>query len=153
MTNGGVNDSLQSFFPHIVREQSRKTSESTPFYNCIAWAAEDTGRWWWPDFLPDGLRVYYWPDGAQSDDSVSAFIDAFSKVGYSCCADGKLEKGLQKVALYADQDEHVTHAARQLTDGMWTSKLGENIDCSHTLRALEGGIYGSVTQFLCKTRA
>ena len=31
-----------------------------------------------------------------------------------------------------------THAARQLSDGNWTSKLGPNIDITHSLSGLEG---------------
>ncbi len=41
------------------------------------------------------------------------------------------------------------HVARQLKEGMWTSKLGPDEDIEHnTLDALEGELYGAVTQVL-----
>jgi len=53
----------------------------------------------------------------------------------------------EKVAIYA-LDGEPTHAARQLSDGTWTSKLGKDIDITHTLRALEGSTYGQVAAYL-----
>jgi hypothetical protein len=40
------------------------------------------------------------------------------------------------------------HAARQLTDGTWTSKLGREIDITHTLPGLEGGEYGRIAMYM-----
>ena len=42
----------------------------------------------------------------------------------------------------------VKHAARQLTSGRWTSKVGQNIDIEHTLAGLEGPFYGEVVRIL-----
>jgi len=36
------------------------------------------------------------------------------------------------------------HAARQLPEGRWTSKLGELEDIEHALHDLTGTVYGSV---------
>jgi len=42
-----------------------------------------------------------------------------------------------------------THAARQLPDGKWTSKLGQLEDITHgTTDVIEGGDYGEVVQFM-----
>ena len=41
-----------------------------------------------------------------------------------------------------------THAARQLPDGSWTSKLGQNIDVQHTIFSIQDGDYGSVAVFM-----
>jgi hypothetical protein len=50
--------------------------------------------------------------------------------------------GREKVALYA-VDAVPTHAARQLPNGWWTSKLGPNVDIEHAdLSALADGVYG-----------
>jgi hypothetical protein len=47
-----------------------------------------------------------------------------------------------KVAIYASGGE-LTHAARQLPDGQWTSKLGDLEDIEHdTLEALKCEEYG-----------
>jgi hypothetical protein len=40
------------------------------------------------------------------------------------------------------------HAARQLANGRWTSKLGELEDIEHTLNGLDGIWYGSVMLIL-----
>ncbi len=53
------------------------------------------------------------------------------------------EKGFIKIALFA-KDNIPTHAARQLPNGLWTSKLGILEDVRHSLSAISGGIYGSV---------
>jgi hypothetical protein len=67
-------------------------------------------------------------------------------VGYAPCADGSLEPGYEKAALYAT-DEGPTHAARQLSNGRWTSKLGPDDDIEHTLEGLVSPVYGTVVQF------
>ena len=55
--------------------------------------------------------------------------------------------GSKKIAIY-QSGGLPTHAARQLPDGQWTSKLGRNIDISHTLPGLEGPEYGQVAVFM-----
>jgi len=70
-----------------------------------------------------------------------------SGVGYSPCSDGSPEAGWEKVALYAT-DEGPTHAARQMPNGRWTSKLGPEEDIEHELQGLSGAFYGSVVRFL-----
>jgi hypothetical protein len=58
------------------------------------------------------------------------------------------EPGFEKVALYADAAGIPTHAARQLSGGKWTSKLGRREDIEHALDDLTGDVYGSVVAFL-----
>jgi hypothetical protein len=41
-----------------------------------------------------------------------------------------------------------THAARQLPDGTWTSKLGISEDIQHALDDLAGAVYRAVVQIL-----
>ena len=113
----------------------------------VAWAAWDNHRWWQPNPPRDG----YWPLGADDDSSVGAFERAFASLGYSPSEGGELEDGFEKIAFYAIGGE-VTHAARQLPSGRWTSKLGRNIDIEHTLRGLEGPTYGTVVRFLKRRR-
>ena len=67
---------------------------------------------------------------------------------YEPCDDGALEDGFEKVAIYA-LSFTVTHMARQLASGRWTSKLGELEDIEHETPAeLEGDIYGIVVQYM-----
>ena len=59
-----------------------------------------------------------------------------------------------KVALYADEWGGWTHAARQLADGWWTSKLGPAEDILHrTPSALVGVVYGEVREFMKRAKS
>lgn len=118
-------------------------SPKSIFYNCIAFAAGDTARFWWPN-LKDG----YWPKGIPARETVNAFLKLFQSLGYSNCKDGTYESGLEKVAIYALQNK-VKHAARQIDNGNWVSKLGSDIDIEHeTVEKLEGPCYGNVVRYL-----
>ena len=61
--------------------------------------------------------------------------------------DAAIEPEVEKVALYARAGEP-THAARQLSSGRWTSKLGPEEDLEHSLEGLAGPAYGVVVQIL-----
>jgi hypothetical protein len=135
-----VNEHL---IPDLVRTGYHITSSPDPIYNCIAYAAGIINNWWWPD--PDGFD--YWPQGVIRENTLAAFIEAFATVGYSPCTDGSAEPVWEKVAIYAT-DVGPTHAARQLTSGRWTSKLGPDEDIEHALDGLCGTLYGTVVQFL-----
>jgi hypothetical protein len=129
---------------------------TSPFrrgYNCIAWAAGDTSRWWWPIRLPG---VNYWPKGVPRELTEDAFVAAYATVGYARCADGRLEPGIEKIALFAKVAYGLiapTHAARQLESGAWTSKLGPFEDVSHaTLDDVSGPAYGNAVLYLSRRR-
>ena len=83
------------------------------------------------------------------EESIETFSKLFAKHGYQVCENGNLEDGFQKLALFA-KDGVPTHAARQLPNGMWTSKIGGHVDVRHTLTAMEDGRYGEVVQFFKK---
>ncbi len=101
------------------------TSPRTARYNCIAWAAGKMDRWWWPS-----TRAY-WPVTCPSSPSVDSFIEAFGTLGYEVCSDGAQRAEQEKVVFYVKEDGQVTHAARQLNSGEWTSKLGRLEDVRH----------------------
>src|SRR5262245_26433492 len=115
-------DKLESLFPRLRRAAYRVTSPPDKDYNCIAWAAGDTTRWWWPDDDPDNDAIH-WPTDVQRAESLMAFVAAFASLGYVACDSEALESGFEKVALFADAAGIPTHAARQLPNGLWTSKL------------------------------
>jgi hypothetical protein len=118
------------------------TSPPTLDYNCVAWVAGDTTRWWWPD--PDAHNdTSYWPPGVSEEETVEAFAAAFTTLGYAPASDDALEPGFEKLALFAAGGTP-THLARQLPNGRWTSKLGRREDIEHELQALCGDIYGKV---------
>lgn len=131
-------------FPQLTTSNCRHTSPEDPTYNCIAWAAEDTSRWWWPD----ALGQQYWPAELGRGETLDAFRKAYGLLGYDRESDSHLEPGIAKVAIFTDLHDVPTHAARQLPDGWWASKLGPNIDIEHVLEALEGPAYGRVRAIL-----
>ncbi|MBY0526565.1 MAG: hypothetical protein K2R98_24430 [Gemmataceae bacterium] len=138
---------LEALFPGLSGTDYRVTSPSDRKYNCIAWAASDTRRWWWPD-PPPGDEGYHWPSSVSNEETLVAFMAAFATLGYRPCAVEAIEPGWERIALYATANGAPTHAARQLPDGRWTSKLGRWQDIEHTLRALEGEAYGSIVQIM-----
>ena len=133
---------VEDNFPNLRADSYLVTSPATIHYNCIAWAAGYTNRWWWPH--PDA----YWPPGVPEEETIEAFIKAFITEGYERCNDSKLDEGYEKIAIYAT--EHgPTHAARQLENGRWTSKIGDAEDITHSsLEGLIGELYGSPACYL-----
>lgn len=126
-------------FPKLADTPYAVTSPPTPDYNCIAWAAGEDAYWWWPG--------KFWPKDVPSKVTRVAFIKAFGEKGYQLCDGPDLEDGFEKVCLY-EKLGRPTHAARQLPDGTWTSKLGQSHDISHELNGLEGKRYGRPSVYL-----
>ena len=141
---------LEDLFPGLRGTDCRVTSAADDRYNCIAWAAGVTAAWWWPLGAPAWST---WPEGAPRAETLAAFQQAFLSLGFTPCPDGELEAGQEKIALFADEAGRPTHAARQLSTGRWTSKLGRLEDLEHDLRGLEGDAYGSVVLFLKRAAA
>ena len=119
------------------------TSPPDEKYNCVAWAVGFTELWWWPDQMEQS----YWPPGAPRRVTVEDFTEVFRALGYTPCADDRPEPGFEKVALFA-KEGIPTHAARELPNGTWTSKLGPGEDIEHVLEALVGDQYGDVVAVL-----
>jgi hypothetical protein len=133
---------LESLFPNLTSRKYDVTSPLSQSYNCIAWAANETHRKWWPIGA-------HWPSNIPQEETVDAFILAFAKSGYRPCDTGKFENGYEKVVIYVDSTQTPTHMARQLVSGLWTSKLGDLEDIEHaTPRELEGQNYGIAIQYL-----
>jgi hypothetical protein len=138
-------------FPNLKPENLCVRSEKTgpTGYNCIAWAACDPQKWWWPK------KPGFWPTNKR-EKTLQAFIEAFSTMGFSECPDGVLEPGIEKVVIYARIENartEPTHAARQLRDGTWTSKLGPNEDILHKVpEDLCGPLYGNPIVYMKRTK-
>jgi hypothetical protein len=50
-------DDLEESFPGLRTAEYRVTSPPDANYNCVAWAAGDSQRWWDPALEPG----YFWP--------------------------------------------------------------------------------------------
>lgn len=135
---------FEETFPGLSASAYRVTSPSSNCYNCIAWAAGDCENWWWP-----GPNVKdFWPPGVARAETLVAFLEAFTSLGYVACSGDELEPGFERIALFADAQGMPTHASRQLPSGRWTSKLGNLEDIEHALYDLTGSAYGSVVQIM-----
>lgn len=133
---------IETFFPNLSQYYYSITSPATTEYNCIAWAACDITAWWWPD----QFQMYFWPPNVPREETIAAFIKAYESQNYILCDSPDYEEGWDRIALYVDANGKPTHAARQLNNGSWTSKLGKLEDIEHsTLDGLVGLQYGSVT--------
>ena len=141
-------------FPKLKNDPHFKiTSRQDIKYNCIAWAAVYSDRWLWPPgegYGLDGVN-YVWPSGVPINELIDSFVKMFEAIGYSICADDELEQGFRKIALYKDSQNNCTHASRQKSDGLWTSKLGQEHDISHSNpNSIESDAYGIVACLMKK---
>ncbi len=136
---------IEALFPALAASGYTVTSPANPAYICIAWAAGDDQSSWWPD----RHFQYRWPRSAPRSRELSSFVRAFRSIGYEPCSDGSIEAGFEKVALFVDSIGYPTHAARQLSSGNWTSKLGNDEDIEHVqVSGVAGKEYGHVAQYL-----
>ena len=131
-------------FPNITNSNFIPTSPSTETYNCIAWAYGINHIPMWPDPLNVMLGIYFWPEDLPCNNTLESFITLFFLIGYTHCLKTEHEIGYEKIAIYT-KNGIPTHAARQIPNGKWTSKLGSDIDIQHdTLDCLNGPSYGKV---------
>ncbi len=128
-------------FPGLRNHPFTVTSPASSAYNCIAHAAGCDNVRWWPE------DNSYWPPGVPQIDTMDAFVAALTLAGFEPCDRGDLEPGHEKVCFYAVKGDP-QHAARQLPSGEWSSKVGEDVDITHTLAGLAGDFYGSPTVFM-----
>jgi hypothetical protein len=142
-----VNWDIPIEFPNLVEESWSEKSPKDPYYNCIAFAASDTRHYWWPTSL-FFTKKPYWPAGVPRELSLEAFKAAFATLGFEECNLGDHETGFEKIAIYTLRGKP-QHAARQLRNGGWVSKLGPNEDIEHqTVNGVSGDTYGSVAAYM-----
>ena len=132
---------IEEKMPLLAAEGYQVTSGPTDDYNCIAYVAGESDRWW----SHKADAGYYWPEHASRTPSIQSLTEAFAGLGYARCEGAGAEPGFTKIALYADAQGHWTHAAVQLLDGRWSSKLGPDEDISHRApESLDPDVYGGV---------
>ena len=144
----------QRELPNLHAGNCRVTSQYDLRYNCLAWAASETFRNWWPD----PMKIGWWPTGVPRAITKEAFVAAYATRGFSLCVESALEPGIQKVAIYGHRDpasgaEVPTHAALQLESGEWTSKLGRYEDIIHLdVIDVTGPAYGQPIVYMSRLR-
>lgn len=147
-------EAILADFPNLKDMAWAVTSTPSDDYNCIAFAAGIDHQWWEPG--PRQLG-YYWPDGVPWTYEPAVLMLAYSKHGFAWTPDDTLEQGFEKLAIYvhSEKDEY-EHAAKQLSDGRWGSKLGPDEDIEHErLDGLAGPRpgYGVVKYFMKRPAA
>jgi hypothetical protein len=146
---------VRNKFPNICENYS-KVGEPAG-YNCVAFAADDYLRWWWPS--PD----FYWPPSIPRQETVDSFVKCFQTLNYVPCGlNEKQENGTEKIAIFVDENGTPTHVSKQLPseNGMWRSKLN-HLDCiRHTLGGISGifegmkyANYGNIAIILKRTQS
>ena len=135
-------DELVGIFPKLAAEGFKVVAPRSNQYNCIAFAAGDTGRWWY-FYQPD-----YWPVHAPRSNSITSLVEVFAGLGFERCRDSGIEPGFGKIALY-EQLGAWTHAAVQTSHGTWRSKIGRGPVIEHrSPESLAGGPYGHPTTYM-----
>jgi len=130
-------------FPNLAGSGYQRTSGESSDYNCVAWAAGETHTWY------DAMFPHLWPRGLPRSPLLRSYVRLFESHGYAVCEDAGIEEGFEKIALYTDEFGAFTHAARQLENGWWTSKLGDWEDIEHpSLENVSSGSYGTVAAIL-----
>jgi hypothetical protein len=135
---------LEGLHPYLASGGYQRTSPCTDTYNCFAFAAGDLTRWWEPTKLPP----YFWPI-VQHDYKIPSFIIAFQIIGFTVCDSDALEPGLEKIAVFVDAEDDISHAALQEVDGTWKSKCGDLFDIAHSLNDLN---YGRLALYMKRAR-
>ena len=142
---GRLNYGLESLFPNLAAAGYTVTSSRDRKYNCVAWAAKDTLRWWEPIDEPG----CFWPNKVPRDYAFENYVKVFEVLGYRRCADSSPRAGFDKVAIYQCNDGSFGHVARQTPSGIWSSKLGPCEDIEHpTLTSVNCDDYGVPTVYL-----
>jgi hypothetical protein len=122
-------------FPHLGHVYE-VLAPATPRYNCIAWCVGATNDWLWP----------YRPNQSST---LADFDALLGRHGYRRMVglNFDLHPGVEKVVLYAKRKGgkvELTHGARQLSDGSWSSKLGRLPLIRHIEPGdLDGEAYGA----------
>jgi hypothetical protein len=139
-----VFEGLHGIFPDLSRADFRIIAPASVEYNSFAAAAGDRKRWW----EPDQFGMYYWPSKVMRAHSQRAFIEAYTAIGYEECVHSAREIGLEKIAFYGEPGSGPRHAAYQLSNGLWVSKLGRMEEIAHPLKTIEGDAFGQAILFM-----
>ena len=132
-------------FPNSQAEPFEITSRETGDYNCIGWAVGDSTKFYWPG----PSEFFFWPNEIPRNESLETFQLFFNSLVTKSVPTASWKRAFKK-SRFLKKNGLPTHAARQLADGFWTSKLDVLEDVKHSLGAISGGFYGEIALFLRK---
>jgi hypothetical protein len=145
-------EEIRANWKNLVENGNFKyTSPKKKVYNCVAWAIGITNLH--IDMLY--FRDVYDLDPNTLDHSAKGYAACLSEFyGFEICDTIEYEPGFDKIALYEDGKGDFQHAARQLSNGKWTSKMGTYEDIEHdTLEAVSGAYYGKPVLYMKRPKA
>ena len=89
----GAAAELESHLPGLAGTRYAITSDPSELYNCIAWVAGESHRWWSP-LAEDGE---YWPLEYQPEATIEVVQSGLATAGFERCPDGALAVGVEKI--------------------------------------------------------
>ena len=107
-----------------------QTNEILEDFNCIAFVLDIYNEWY-------GSSTKNWTLNINRVPILENYIKYFKTFGYDICDNDKYVDGVEKIAIYIDENKRVTHAAKQFND-KWRSKLGGSVIIEHKLEWLSG---------------
>jgi hypothetical protein len=122
-------------------------SDPSSSYNCFGFALGDL-QWWEPPKFIDGRLVNdetFWPTSLPADEKVdiNAYVEAAKTVGFFESVDCAWEEGLETIMLFfTERNREFQHAAKQVSPGMWASKMGFGSDVTHVIDGIDRIDYG-----------
>lgn len=132
--------SFERWWPNLRPTGYTVTDEASMRYNCFAWSIHRIDCWLDPDPEMQKAGENCWPSEIPREYTLEAFIQAYATFGFTPCDNYELEDGFEKVVIYGNSSTP-EHAARQLPNGRWSSKIGEYEVIEHDLNAFDGGKY------------
>ena len=142
------------------------TSDPTPWdgdpdqvHNCFGFAV-GSKKFWQPPSIhgdPEGDPRFYWPPellgDADENTWVSRYVAAAQAKGFSECGeDASLEVEFEKIVLIHSGGVF-KHAALQIDEKRWKSKLGLLSDLEHPLEFMLRNPFGKGTIYMKRKRA
>lgn len=103
---------IDAQFPALAAAGYEIIGEPTDEYNCIAYAAGETHRWWSNE---DSVQLY-WPEPAGRTPLIASLIAVFTNLGYEPADDDSVEAGYVKVALFRTMGNGRTPPGKCPTD-------------------------------------
>jgi len=142
-------------WPHLILgENFEFTSPKKRGYNCVAYALGEVNKD--IDMLALSKRIDLTPFGLSNDKldhSINGYIKLISGLySYEVCDNSEVEENFDKIVLFEGLDEDgdisFLHIAKQLDNGIWTSKMGAFEDIEHLTPDAVNGLYGQPKVFM-----
>lgn len=120
---------------------------SSPHYNCISHTLNIKNKWSWPKSVDSDN---YWPISNISE-TIDAFDEFYEYHGFTKTNMNKIYLGKNKIVLYSI-GEIPKHAALQIKDDLYESKMGRGEIIRHDPFDIENSIYGNIVRLYEKIK-